>query len=206
MTRLIITRHGETIWNVEKRVQGSMDSPLTERGVYEAQCLAARLAHEKISAIYASDLPRAQNTAREIALKLNIKAIKFCPELREMNFGEWEGKRWEDLRRERAELFAVWDREPHALQIPGGESMEAVLKRAWTCLTDIIRRHPQDTVCVVSHGITVRLLVNKALGNDLSRILETPWQFNTAVNIFNIDKGIFTAEKIGSCSHLEGKD
>ena len=76
MTRLILTRHGETLWNQEKRVQGSQDSPLSALGLNQAQALAQRLKGEGIVHLYSSDLPRARNTAAEIGKEIGISDIK----------------------------------------------------------------------------------------------------------------------------------
>ncbi len=202
MTRIILTRHGETLWNVEKKVQGNLDSSLTEKGRDQARSLALRLSKEKISAIYASDLKRAQSTAAVIAEALGVDKVQYDSALREMNFGEWEGEKWEELRQKNQQVFACWDNEPYYVKIPGGEMMENVLERAWNFILRVIEQHPEETVCIVSHGITVQLMMTKVLGYELNQLFQVPWQLNTAVNIFNVSQGMYEAEVLADCSHL----
>lgn len=132
MTRVILTRHGETQWNLEGRVQGAMDSPLTDKGIWQAQVLANRLHDEGISVIYSSDLPRAIATADEIRKMLNLPEVVIETAMRELSFGDWEGQEWTDLRQSYPELFELWEQSPDQVRIPRGESMQQVTERAWS--------------------------------------------------------------------------
>lgn len=204
MIRLILTRHGETVWNIEGRVQGALDSPLTERGILQAQCLAKRLKHEQITHLYSSDLPRAIATAEQIRQELQLSKIIISPAIRELSFGEWEGKAWYDLRNRYPDSFSLWDRAPHEVQIPGGESMWEVTERAWQFICDLPRLHQNETVCVVTHGMTLQLLVKKALGLPVETWEGVPWQHNTAVNIFELsESGTIKPLLLADHTHLE---
>src|SRR5437660_8866268 len=86
--RILLARHGETVFNVEGRWQGQADSPLTERGLAQARELARALAHEPIAAIYSSDLGRAFLTAAEVATPHGLQVIA-DRRLREIDTGEW---------------------------------------------------------------------------------------------------------------------
>lgn len=187
--RLILTRHGETLWNIEGRVQGAMDSPLTERGILQARGLGKRLRGEGITRIYSSDLPRAIHTAEEIRQELELEEVLFNPALRELSFGEWEGKVWWELRNLYPEIFSIWDQGPHQVKIPGGESMWEVTNRAWHFIEELPKRYPDETICIVTHGMTLQLLVKKALGLSVDQWEGVPWQHNTAVNIFELSAG-----------------
>src|SRR5262245_65615545 len=90
MTELLLTRHGETDWNREHRVQGHTDVPLNENGREQARALAERLVDVPLAAIYASDLARARETAEIVARRLGLGVV-LDPGLREKNFGSWEG-------------------------------------------------------------------------------------------------------------------
>lgn len=204
MTRLILTRHGETLWNIEGRVQGAMDSPLTEKGILQARGLGKRLQGEGITRIYSSDLPRAMRTADEVGQELGLTEILPSSALRELSFGEWEGKVWWELRNLYPELFVIWDKGPHQIQIPGGESMWEVTERAWEFIQELPIKHAGETIFVVTHGMTLQLLVKKALGLTVEQWEDVPWQFNTAVNIFDIsEKGGFIPILIADHAHLE---
>lgn len=204
MTRLILTRHGETHWNIEGRVQGAMDSPLTEKGILQARGLGKRLQGEGITRIYTSDLPRAIQTADEVRRELGLSEIHLSSALRELSFGEWEGKKWGELRKLYPELFSAWDKGPHEVQIPGGESMGEVTKRAWEFIQELPKNHSGETILVVTHGLTLQLIIKKALGLAVEQWEDVPWQYNTSVNIFEIsDKGEFIPILIADHAHLE---
>lgn len=203
MTRIILTRHGQTVWNIEGRVQGSLDSPLTEQGLLQARSLAVRLRDEGIDHIYSSDSLRAIGTAEEIRSELGIENLSTDPALREFAFGEWEGCIWQDLRDANPDVFKIWDSEPHLVTTPGGENMGIVMERAWIFLQQIIANHPDETVCLVTHGLTLKMLVTKALGFEVHEWAKTPWQQNTALNIFEVDGHQWTPTLVGDCQHLE---
>jgi probable phosphoglycerate mutase len=90
MTQLILIRHGETLWNTERRMQGQLDSPLTERGLWQAQQLGIRLKNQPFTTLYSSDLPRAARTAEQIAIVTGHN-ILIDERLRERHFGAFEG-------------------------------------------------------------------------------------------------------------------
>lgn len=204
MTRLILTRHGETLWNMEGRVQGAMDSPLTEKGISQARGLGKRLRGEGIKCIYSSDLPRAIQTAELVRQELGLSEILLNSALRELSFGEWEGKVWWELRKLYPELFLVWDKGPHQVQIPRGESMWEVTERAWKFIQELPKNHSGETILVVTHGMTLQLLVKKALGFSVEQWEDVPWQYNTSVNILDLSEaGEFTPILIADHTHLE---
>lgn len=203
LTRIILTRHGETQWNLEKRVQGRLDSPLTENGLTQARNLALRLKCERIQYLYSSDLPRAIATAEEIRRELQLKTIIPAPMIREFSFGDWEGKLWADLRETQQEIFKIWDSTPHLATVPSGDNMYTIAERAWEFFQELMLKHQGETICLVSHGLTLKLLVTKALGFQIDEWLKTPMQFNTAVNILEVEGAKIKPILLGDCSHLE---
>ncbi len=202
MTRIILTRHGETQWNIEKRVQGRLDSPLTENGRTQARNLALRLKGERIQYLYSSDLPRAIATAEEIRRELQLQTIIPAPMIREFSFGDWEGELWADLRQTHQDIFKIWDSTPHLVLVPSGDNMYTIAERAWEFFQELMTKHQGETICLVSHGLTLKLLVTKALGLPIDDWLKTPWQFNTAVNILEIEGTKINPILLGDCSHL----
>lgn len=206
MSKIILTRHGETEWNISGLVQGSLDSPLTAAGVEQAKCLADRLAGEGVELVFSSPLGRAVSTARVIAARLNLPVIE-CQEFREISFGAWEGKAWQDLHASDPEGFASWTKTPHLHRFPRGETMGEVLARAKAKLQQICRDYPQQNFCVVSHGVTLKVMVTDLMGYDLAEWERTPWQPNTAVNIFELGGGKATGLVLGDNSHVsQGKN
>ena len=206
MTRIVLTRHGQTIWNLEGRVQGSLDSPLTEKGILQARSLAVRLRDEGINYIYSSDSLRAIGTAEEIGCELGIETIHTNSALREFAFGEWEGRIWQEIREANPDVFKIWDTEPHLVSAPGGENMGLVMERAWEFLQKVVDCHSEETVCIVTHGLTLKMLVTKALGFEVHEWAKSPWQHNTALNIFEVVGDRWIPRLVGDCKHLDELD
>ena len=144
-TRIILARHGETDWNLERRWQGHSDRPLNEAGRAQAEALAEQLAGEPIAAVYSSDLVRAHETARIVAARLGLDVVA-VPGLRERRFGSWEGLR--DVE--------VEHRFPGAHGPPDGETREEMLQRVLASLEAIAAAHDGQTVLVVCHGGPIR--------------------------------------------------
>ncbi len=152
MTTILLTRHGETDWNAEGRVQGHTDRPLNETGTEQALALASELSGEHLDAVYASDLARALETARAVAEPRGLSVVAL-PELRERNFGTWEGL----LDHEILERF------PQAHTGPWGddETPEQLAERVIAALHRIAEDHPDGQVLVVSHGGPLRAALHR---------------------------------------------
>jgi broad specificity phosphatase PhoE len=148
MTTLLLVRHGETDWNADGRLQGQTDRPLSDFGRRQARQLAEELADEELEAIYASDLSRARETAEIVAERLELPVV-LEPDLREKDWGTWEGLT--GVERDRVEFV--------------GESTEAHQERILRALRRISERHPGDgRVLVVTHGGSMRRVQTAALG------------------------------------------
>ena len=148
MTRLLLVRHGETDWNAEGRLQGQTDRPLSEFGRRQARQLAEALVGEDLQAIYSSDLARARETAEIVGERLGLP-VALDPDLREKDWGTWEGLT--AVERDRVEFV--------------GESTEAHQERTLRALKRISERHPGDgRVLVVTHGGSMRRAQTAALG------------------------------------------
>lgn len=153
---IYIARHGETEWNIEKRVQGHKDSPLTENGARQLKDLAAGLRSVHFDAIFSSDLLRARRTAEAVALERSI-VVKTTQLLREHNYDIYEGKKVDDLRRELKEAFEEYERLSDVDKfryrlIPNGETDEEIAIRFITFLREVAVAYENKTVMVVSHG------------------------------------------------------
>jgi len=120
--RILLARHGETVFNVEGRWQGQADSPLTDRGRAQAAELARALADEQIAAVYSSDLGRAANTASEVA-SLHQLPVTTEARLREIHVGAWTGKNREEIDLDYPGGRKAWATQPSAYQLPGGETI-----------------------------------------------------------------------------------
>lgn len=204
MTRLFLVRHGETEWNKNLRYQGHRDIPLSEEGRAQAHKIAHRLAGEKFDAAYASDLSRALETARQIASYHSGLDIKIMPELKETNFGQWEGLTYPEIDKQFHEVMSGWRSNPRDTKIPGGESLGEVADRCWDGLTRIIEENPDRNVLVVAHGGIIRIAVASVLGMDLNDYWKIK-QDNVALNIieyYNNNRAILCL--LNDTNHLCG--
>ena len=160
MTRFIITRHGQTEWNVEKRMQGQADSPLTALGKMQADALRQRLSGLEFDAVYCSSLQRAVDTA-EIVCKGRNTSIISLDSLREIAIGSWSGMLLSEVNENYPEQAHNFWKEPEAyVPMPGGETYLQLRERAGKTMQELAERHKNQTVLVVTHGIVLKLLYN----------------------------------------------
>lgn len=202
MTKVIFVRHGETSWNHSKRYQGHSDIPLNEKGLQQARMVARRLAKESISAIYSSDLLRAVQTAEIIGKEHSLQPSLF-PDFREVNFGLWEGLTYEEIMADWSELLSAIYSKPGSTCIPKGESFYDVQKRTTLGLSKCIANHPEETIVLVSHGGTMRVLLCDALG----LAVENMWslrQDSTAINIIEYFETSKIISLVNDTYHLNG--
>jgi broad specificity phosphatase PhoE len=168
--RLFLIRHAQTVWNRDRRYQGWQDSPLSEVGRAQAEAVGRALAREPLKAVYSSTLGRARETAEAIAA-LHGLAVQPDPDFREMAFGEWEGLCFEDCKAKDPDRYRLWADEPHRFVPPGaGETLEDVRGRVLAGLARLRRAHDDQSVCLVAHGVSARIIILDALGLPLERI------------------------------------
>lgn len=179
--RVFLIRHGETLWNKDMRFQGHMDIPLSEKGLEQAKALSCRLSGKKISAVYSSDLIRAVDTAHLVAEPHGLEVTKVSA-LREINFGDWEGLTYNEIRERYGELINNWWKNPLKTNIPGGEGLSDLVNRLVPATREIIERHMGEQVAIVCHGGPVKTLIGLTLDMDLNKYWKIS-QYNTALNI-----------------------
>ena len=188
-TRVLAIRHGETAWNVDGRIQGQLDVPLSEMGRWQVQRLAPALAEEDIAAVYSSDLLRALATAQAVVPGC-ADAIVTDVGLRERGFGEFEGLTWPEINERWPEMGERWRKRDPEFGAPGGETLSAFYDRSIATATRLAALHPGRTIALVSHGGVMDCLYRAAthvaldaprswqLGNAaINRLLYTPQGF-----------------------------
>jgi broad specificity phosphatase PhoE len=155
-TTILLVRHGETDWNAQRRVQGKTDRPLNDTGREQARALADQLAGVRLAAVYSSDLSRALETARIVADAHGLP-VTSVPELRERDFGTWEGLTDEE----------ILERFPEARSGPWGdaETRDELTARVLSALRRISGSHAGETVLAVSHGGPLRAMLAEASGD-----------------------------------------
>ena len=194
--KLIIVRHGETEENKIGIIQGHLPGILSALGIQQAKKIALRLKDEKIDYIFSSDLKRASDTAKEIAIYHPNTPIQFVQDLRERYLGEYEGKQKSDFG------FNSQDYTVAYIHIKNGESVEELYNRAERFLHTIISQHPKDTVLCVGHNGINKALIAVITGKKDIREIED--QKNTSINIFEIDENKnHTIHALNCIKHLE---
>ncbi len=163
-TQVLLVRHGDTQASQADRFTGAMDIPLSKEGRIHASELAVRLARFPLDAIYASSMQRARETAGFTA-RVHGLEVTPVPEFREVDHGVWDGKtRQEALQLSGQAAMDEFDRDPFHFRPQGGESAEQVLKRAAPALSRLVKKHDGQTILVVAHETTNRLVICQFVG------------------------------------------
>src|SRR5262249_10801482 len=182
VTRLLLVRHGATTATEEGRFSGSSGAELSDEGRWQAERLGERLSKSALTAIYASPLSRALDTARIIAAHCGLEPV-IRDGLREIGHGHWEGMKRADVEREFAEEYAAYEADPFTFAPRGGESGVAVLARALPVVREIVSAHPGGGVLAVSHKATLRLVLSSLLGFDARGYRERLDQAPACLNV-----------------------
>ena len=176
---IYIARHGETDWNVERRIQGSTDIPLNENGIRQAYSLSKYLERQlsleerSLSSIFTSPLKRAKETA-EIVGKLLHLPVKEISGLEEMSFGVCEGKSWLEAKKEYPKELEEWEENKRFRRIPGGESYQEVLNRFFSAYSLIQKKLAEEKpdvkkekdILIITHGAVIMLLLSLKEGHS----------------------------------------
>ncbi len=202
MTRLIVTRHGQSIANAEHRFAGHSDFDLSELGYRQAELTGEYIAkHEAPDIIYSSDLLRAYHTAVPTARRLGMQINK-TEQLREIFAGEWEGMVTYDIMEKYPDDFAVWRDDYSHCRCTGGESTAEVYERVWQFVERVAKENDGKTVMLSTHATLVRALCARALGLDCHHVGDIPFTHNASVNIFTYENGRLTALQTDIVEHL----
>lgn len=163
--KLLLTRHGETDWNLQRRIQGSTDTNLNETGRTQAMQLAESLllSEDRPDIIYTSGLKRALETAEITAGRLQIPCL-IHPGLEEIGFGLWEGLTWEQVEDRYPELYQIWHTDRRYGHPPEGESYQDLLNRVVPALQDIIQKeggsNADRRILIVTHSAVIMSLLS----------------------------------------------
>jgi len=203
MTRVVLVRHGRTVWNREARFRGQTDVELDQFGLKQAEATGRYLAARwPVAAIYSSPLKRTMQTAEAIAHAQNLTAQPL-EGLLDVNFGQWQGVLGEEIARRYPQLYRSWLETPHTVHFPAGESLEIVRGRVTAALDDLVARYPEQAVALVSHTVVNRVLLCAVLGWGNDRFWRLG-QGTCAVNVFDVEEdGDFTIQLLNDTSHLQ---
>ena len=200
MATVLLIRHGETAWNVEGRIQGYLDSPLTDLGQAQAEALGARLAGEALDALISSDLGRTRQTIHPISRSTGLAPV-FDSALRERNYGAWEGRTYAEIKRDFPEDYErILRRDPHAAA-QGGESAVQFQERVVAAFTRLALALRGRRIAVVTHGGVLGVMYRHAMGLGL----DAPRTYtiaNASINRLHFDASAWKIESWGEVAHL----
>lgn len=190
MTKILLVRHGETEFNIQEKIQGWSDSPLTERGVQDLKRLAEHL--EDFSSVYCSTSFR---TVLSAAILCKIKHyagdVQTVQKLKEINLKPWEGRPIASLSEfDFPADYVTYKGMPHKFQPVGGESLQDVQQRTLSAIREIAVRHEDQTILVVGHGGAISTLVNYFTDNDLRNVWKKDIQPASLTELY-FDNGEF---------------
>jgi len=185
MITLFLVRHGETVDNIEGRIQGQLDSPLTELGIRQSEAAAERLAAESLVAVYSSDLGRARTTAEIIAARHGLPVVT-TELLREANFGQVQGWTSAQFAERLPVEYARWRSDSSAYRPPDGETVARMVARCGKFAADIAARHADgDQIVVVGHGGSIKALIIATCGLP-ERLFSRIHTANASVSIVHL--------------------
>lgn len=198
--KLLCVRHGESVWNVERRTQGQADIGLSERGHGQAAALAARLARLPIGAVFSSDLTRAWATAQPIAAAHGLPVVPVAA-LRERHLGAFQGLTFDEI------ITRFPDRWSEVFRgdgrPPGGETRSEIASRVRQFLRRLLTDPPAETVVLVGHGGSLRAAFADLLGMPP----EAAWRFridNGSLSVFDLYPEGAIADVLNDTCHLDG--
>ncbi len=179
-TRILAIRHGETMWNVDTRIQGHLDIGLNDTGRWQAERLGMALEGEPITAIYASDLSRAHDTALAVSRHTGVP-VQAEPGLRERSFGEFEGRTFAEIETALPEQAQRWRQRDPSFTPAGGESLLMLKARVLSVAARLAAQHPGEQIALFAHGGVIDILYRAATRLDLQAA--RTWTLgNTAIN------------------------
>lgn len=177
MSQVHLIRHGETLWNLEHRAQGSMNSNLTERGKQQAREAVAKISAIDFDIAYSSSSGRAVETAQILLTDKRTPIIEL-DELKEIDMGVWEGKTWGDIQSIYAEQYDRFWQCPSQYQPIGGETFEALAERALNAVNKITAAHPDGNILIISHAAFIKTLMTKLLQRPIDEVWHEPYAGN----------------------------
>lgn len=202
-TILHLTRHGQTEWNLEKRMQGHKDSPLTSLGVLQAEWLQERLKAVQFDAVYSSSSPRALRTAQIVAGD-NRSPVRPIDELKEINMGLWEGQQIEIIEKQYAQAYFDFFNNPHLYQPTGtGETYAQLMNRVIPAIDTILAKHTGEKVLIVTHRITLKTIMSYYGNIKLNAFASLPDIESTSLCKISVEQNIPHIEMYGDTSHYQ---
>lgn len=203
MVRLYVVRHAEAEGNKRHTFQGRTDADVSENGMHQLEQLKERFKNIHYDKVYSSPLKRAFETA-EAANFYHKLPIITADGLKEIDAGDWEGKSFEKIPDLYPEEYRHWSLEPWKFEAPNGETMREVYERIWNAVLLIVKKNPNKTILITSHGCAIRNFICHAMGLPLENLRDVSWIENTAVSTVDFDDDLKPhVIKFNDFSHLD---
>ncbi len=196
-TTIILVRHGETLWNKKKKLQGQIDIQLSKTGLKQADLVAKRVKTFGITKIYSSGLKRAIQTANAISKELDLPLL-INEGLNERAYGEHQGKSWKDIKHYYKDEKTYF----HNFKPNGGESNIEFGERVIFALNKIINANEGEKILIVCHSGVIHILIRHLRKIPHEQV--TNFHFpNTSLTIYHIDKEKIIEELFADAKHIK---
>lgn len=199
-TIIYLVRHGQTVWNVKKKMQGHQDSPLTKLGIMQANWAKEAFDDIKIDIIYSSPSNRAYKTAEIIRSGRKIPLVA-KDNFREINLGDWEGAMIDDIQEKYPKEYNTFWQTPHMFQIKNAESYYDVQDRAIKELQGILKQDEGKTILIVTHTVTLKLIMAYFEKRLVSDLWDSPFIHPASISMVEIKDGKPIIHQHGDISH-----
>jgi probable phosphoglycerate mutase len=201
MTNIYIARHGETVWNTERRMQGQFNSPLTALGIKQAGWLAQKVEGLAIDVIVTSPLERALDTARILRGTKEIEIIEESG-FKEIYLGSWQGQSIEKVKEKYPKIHSNFWTKPEDYVPVDGESFIELTSRVEKAFNDVLVTYPNQNILIVAHAIVIKALLNIVQnGGNVNKLWEGERIKPTSLSLLKLEKGEVTVDYIGDVSH-----
>ncbi|WP_085507207.1 histidine phosphatase family protein [Thalassobacillus devorans] len=200
MLRLYITRHGETEWNVQKRMQGWANSELTDNGVENARILGENLKSTAFDAVYSSPSKRTRKTT-ELILGGRELPVTYEDKLKEIHVGDWEGQTKEFIEENYGDAYHYFFNKPHLYESFNGESFFELRERVEEFLEQLKRTHSSGNILVVTHSVFIKSLLAVVKGLPVEKLWGPPYIQDTSLSIVEMDGEAYHVIVEGDVSH-----
>ncbi len=202
MTRIYLVRHGQTEWNRELRFRGRADVALDENGRRQASAIADALMGKDISAIYTSPLKRSIETARPAATAFHLNIVTLQGFI-DINYGEWEGLAYDEVRQRYANLCRKWEGRPHLVKFPNGESLEEVKRRSFSAFMKVVAENSGKSILIIPHRVINKVLLCAVLGLSNAHFWSIR-QDTGCINVIEYSNSRFVLVRMNDTCHLRG--
>ena len=201
MTQIILIRHGETDWNKSEAFRGRKDVKLNGRGIEQAKAVAKALADLRLDAVYSSPLARAYETATILSSEHGLE-VQTVEGFIDIDFGEWQGLSHQAVKSKYRKAYDDWLQRPHTVKFMNGESLDDLRLRSIDALNDLLAKHKDATIPIVSHRVVLKVLICALLGLDNSHFWQIKHDIGAIATFEYVDDKFILASLNDTC-HLK---